>query len=134
MDGEDRRAVLAIRKVERDVAIEAAGPEKRRVEDVGSIRGRENDHRFAAREPIHLREDLVQGLLAFVVPAAQPRAARAPDAVELVDEQDAGRRLLRSLEEPTDAGSTHADEDLDEFGSGDRVERHARLTRESPRE
>ena len=48
-------------------------------------------------EAVHLGQDLVQRLLALVVAAGDvgpAGGARAPDRVELVDEDDRGRRLL----------------------------------------
>ena len=58
------------------------------------------DHDHAGRrvEPVHLGQDLVQRLLALVVAAAEAAdaaRARAPDRVELVDEHDRRRCLLR---------------------------------------
>ena len=50
-------------------------------------------------EAVHLDEQLVQGLLTLVVPAAEPGAAMAADGVDLVDEHDRGRRRLRLLEQ-----------------------------------
>ena len=43
---------------------------------------------------VHLYQNLVQGLLAFVVSAAHAGTAAASDGVDLVDEDDAGRVLL----------------------------------------
>ena len=54
-------------------------------------------------EPVHLDEELVQRLLPLVVPAAEPGAAAAAYGVDLVHEDDAGRRLLGLLEEITHA-------------------------------
>jgi hypothetical protein len=51
----------------------------------------------------------------------------ASDRVDLVDEDDAGRVLLRLLEHVAHARGTDADEHLDEVGAGDREERHIRL-------
>ena len=48
-------------------------------------------------EAVHLDEQLVQRLLAFVVTAAEPGAAVATDRVDLVDEHDRRRRVLRLL-------------------------------------
>ncbi len=45
-------------------------------------------------EAVHLGEDLVERLLALVVAARDARAALAADGVDLVDEDDARRRLL----------------------------------------
>ena len=59
---------------------------------------------------------MVERLLALVVPAAQAGAAVAPDGVDLVHEDDAGRVLLGLLEQVADAGGAHAHEHLDEVG------------------
>jgi len=40
-------------------------------------------------EAVHLDQELVERLLALVVPAAEPRAAMASDGVDLVDEDNA---------------------------------------------
>ena len=48
----------------------------------------------------------------------------AADGVDLIDEDDAGRVLLRLLEHVADAARAHADEHLDEVGARDGEERH----------
>src|SRR5205823_11840122 len=79
-------------------------------------------------EAVHLDEELVQGLLALIVSAAEAGAAVPADRVDLVHEDDAGRVLLALLEEVAHAGGADADEHLDEVGSGNREERNVRLT------
>ena len=78
-------------------------------------------------EPVHLDEELVEGLLALVVTAAETGAALAADGVDLVDEHDAGRILLGLVEEVADAARADADEHLDELRAADAEEGHARL-------
>src|SRR5207248_116740 len=68
------------------------------------------------------------------VAAAEARATMAADGVDLVHEHDAGRRLLRLLEEVAHARGADADEHLDEIRSRDREERDARLTGDGTRE
>src|SRR4029077_6901855 len=63
----------------------------------------------------------------LVVAAAEPGAAMAPDRVDLVHEDDAGRVLLALLEEVAHPGGADAHEHLDEVRGGDREERHVRL-------
>ena len=63
--------------------------------------------------------------------AADARAALAAYGVDLVDEDDARRILLRLIEEVAHARGADADEHLDEVGTADREERHARLARDS---
>ena len=130
MDLEDLLAALAVGSVDDDLAIEAARPEQRRVEDVGAVGGGDQDDVVLHLEAVHLDEQLVEGLLPLVVTAAHAGAAVAADGVDLVHEDDAGGVLLGLLEEVADARGAHADEHLDEVGAGDREERHPRLTRD----
>ena len=113
--------------VDRDLPVEAARAQQRRVEDVGPVGGGDQDDAALDVEAVHLDEQLVQGLLALVVAAAEARAAVPADGVDLVDEDDRRGVRLGLLEQVADPGGADADEHLDEVGTGDRVERHARL-------
>ena len=134
MDGEDALAALHVGTVDDDAAIEAAGTEQRRIEDVGTVRRGDEDDAFVRLEAVHLDEQLVQRLLALVVAAAEAGAAMTADRVDLVDEDDAGRVLLALLEQIADARGADADEHLDEVGAADREERNVRFTRDRARE
>ena len=127
---EDLPAADPVGPVDDDLAIEAAGAEQRRIEDVRAVRGGDQDDVVLHLEAVHLDEQLVQRLLALVVAAAEAGAAMAADSVDLVHEDDAGARLLRLLEQVADAGGADADEHLDEVRARDGEERHARLARD----
>ena len=75
-------------------------------------------------EAVHLYQNLVQGLLALVVAAAQAGATVAADGVDLIDKDDAWGIALGLVEKVTDAGGAHADEHLDEFRTADGEEGH----------
>ena len=75
------------------------GPQQRRVEYVGPVRGRDQDDAFVRLEAIHLDQQLVERLLALVVPATDASAAVPANSVNLVDEHDAGRVLLPLFEQ-----------------------------------
>ena len=120
-------AALAVGAVDDDLAVEAARPQQRRVEDVGPVGGGDEDDVVLHLEAVHLDQQLVQRLLALVVTAAHPGTAMAADGVDLVHEDDAGRVLFRLLEEVADAAGADADEHLDEVRAGDREERHPGL-------
>src|SRR6185312_13617138 len=117
-----------------DLAVEAAGAEEGRVEDVGPVGGGDQDDALIGLEAVHLDEELVQGLLALVVAAAEAGAPVAADRVDLVDEDDAGRVLLALLEHVADAAGADADEHLDEVRARDGEERHVRLAGDGARE
>ncbi len=127
---QDRLAAAHVRPVEHHAAVEAAGAQQRRVEDVGAVGGRHDDDVGVGVEAVHLDQHLVEGLLALVVAAAQAGAALAADGVDLVDEDDAGRVALGLVEQVAHAAGAHADEHLDELRAGDREERHAGLARD----
>src|SRR5204863_3300920 len=90
---------LAVRPVDDDLAIEAARAQERRIEDVRTVRRRDEDDVVLHLEAVHLDEQLVERLLALVVAAPEAGAAVAADRVDLVHEDDAGRVLLRLLEQ-----------------------------------
>ena len=118
---------LQVGPLDRDLPVEAARPQQRRVEDVGAVRRGDEDDAALDVEAVHLDQQLVQRLLALVVAAAETRAAVPADGVDLVDEDDRGRVRLGLLEQVAHAGGADADEHLDEVRAGDRVERHAGL-------
>ena len=131
---EDPLAADAVGPVDDDLPVETAGAQQRRVEDVGPVRGRDQDDVVLQLEPVHLDEELVQGLLALVVPAAEAGSAMAAHSVDLVHEDDARGRLLRLLEQVAHTRGADADEHLDEVGARDREERDTRLARDRARE
>ena len=131
---EDPVAADHVGRLDRDLAVEAAGTQQRRVEDVGAVGRRDQDDVGLDVEAVHLDQQLVEGLLALVVATAEARATVPADGVDLVDEDDGGGVGLGLLEQVADAGGADTDEHLDEVGTGDRVERHARLAGDGARE
>src|SRR4249919_1454093 len=127
VDLEDVLAAFAVGPVDDDLAVEAAGPQQGRVEDVGPVGGGDQDDVVFHLEPVHLDQELVQGLLALVVAAAHAGPAVAADGVDLVHEDDAGRVLLGLLEQVAHPARADADEHLDEVRAGDREEGDAGL-------
>ena len=128
---QDRFASRLVGKIDDDAPVEAPRPQQGAIEDVGLIGRREHDDAFAAREAVHLGQDLVQRLLLLRRPADRHRPARAPDRVELVDEDDRRRVFARLLEQVAHARGADADDHLDEFGGAHREERNAGLARDS---
>src|SRR5205085_9613615 len=75
--GEDGLAPLEVGTVDDNLAVEAPGTQQRRVEDVGTIRGCEEDDPLLLVEAVHLDEELVERLLPLVVTTADAGAAMA---------------------------------------------------------
>ena len=134
MDLEDLLPTSDVGQRNDDLAIEATGTKQRRVEHVGTIGRGDDDDPFVALETVHFDQQLIESLFAFVVPSSKPRAAVAADGVDFVDENDAGRMLLRLLEHVAHTRCTDTDEHLDEIRTGDCEERNFRLARDGARE
>ena len=127
VDPEDALAAAHVGGIDDDLAVEPARPEQRRIEHVGPVGGGDEDHAVVRLEAVHLDQQLVEGLLPLVVPAAEPGAAMPADRIDLVDEDDAGRVRLPLLEQVAHAARADADEHLDEVGARHREERPSRL-------
>ncbi len=135
VDLQDRLPARPVRRADLDDPVEAAGPGECRVEHVRTVGRREHDHALRAGEAVHLREDLVERLLALVVPAHARAAPAGPsDGVDLVDEHDGGRDLARLGEQLPDPARADAHDHLDELRGRGREERHPRLPRDRPRQ
>ncbi len=124
MDLEDAQTSQDIRVIDYDASVEPAGPQKRWVEDVGSVCRRDEDDACVAFESVHLDQQLVERLLAFVMAAAQSGATMPTDGIDFIDEDDARSVLFPLFKEVPDAGGAYPDEHLDEIGARDRKEGH----------
>ena len=133
MDLKDCGTPLGVRHIHHDLAVEAARAQERRVEHVGTVGRRDEDHAAVGVESVHLDQQLVQSLLALVVPATEAGAALPSHRVDLVDEDQAGAMRLGGVKQISHSGRTHADEHLDEIGARDVEERHARLAGDGAR-
>src|SRR4051812_209597 len=99
-----------IRTADYHAAVEASGPEQRRVKHIRPVRGGHQDDAFVRFEAVHLNQQLVQRLFALIVSAAQTSAAVASNSVDFVDEDDARSILLALLKQITHAACAHSDE------------------------
>ncbi len=127
---QDAFAADDIRVRDDDLTIEAAGTQQGRIENVRPVGRGDQDDTLVGLETVHLDEQLVQRLLAFVVAAAEPRTTMPTHGVDLVDEDDARRVLLGLFEHVADTARADADEHLDEVRTRDGEERDIGFTRD----
>src|SRR5688500_1544042 len=99
MQFQDRLPAHHVWLIHCDVSIESTRPEQCGIKDVRAV-GRADNHDPATDlEAVHLDEDLVQGLLAFILsPGTASRATFATSRIQLVDEDDRRRDCANSLE------------------------------------
>src|SRR5699024_8006495 len=113
-DLQDRFAVFTVGQTDTDAAVETAGSQQRGVKDVGTVSSGQDNDVLTLFEAIHLDQDLVERLLAFVVASAHAGSAAATDGVDLVDKDDARSILLGLGEQVADTTGADTDEHFDE--------------------
>ena len=131
VDPEDLLPPLHIRSVHHHLTVKPARAEERGVQHIGAVRGSQEDDPLVGFEPVHFDEELVQSLLAFVMPSPEASTAMAPYGIDLVDEDDAGRVGLPLFKQVPHTRCTHPDEHFHEIRSGHLEEGAPRLTRHS---
>ena len=106
---------VQIRQLHGNPAVKPAGTGQGRVKGLGAVGGGQNNHAAVVLKAVHLRQQLVQGLLPFVVAPHAAGVSLLANGVNLVNEHDAGSLLLGLLEEVSDLAGAHAHEHLHKF-------------------
>jgi hypothetical protein len=70
MPAQNLLAAAQVGEIDHHLPVEAARAQERRVEHVGAVGGRDEDHAVVGFEAVHLDEQLVERLLPLVVTAA----------------------------------------------------------------
>ena len=115
MDFQDLFPALQVRKLYRDPPVESSRTQERRVQAVRAVGRRQDDYALGSVKAVHLRQELVQRLLALVISGKSLSVSFLSDRIDLIDKDDTRRFLVRLLEEVAHLGRTHADEHLYEL-------------------
>ena len=101
VDLEDMFAPALIGRADIDQLVEPARPQQRRIDQSRAVGGTDHDDRLQFLQPVHFGKDRVDHT-ARHLRFARTRSARGHQAVDLVDENDAGRHGAGTLEHPSD--------------------------------
>ena len=127
VDAQDLLPAFHVRHADGHLAIEPAGTQQRRVENIRTVRRGDHDDAFVGREAVHFNEQLIERLLALFV--TERTAATAPsNGVELVDEDDARVVAARIFEQFADSRRAHPGIHLDEVRTACEQKRHRGFT------
>jgi len=118
---------LHIRQRHHHLAVKAPRSQKRRVQHVGTVGRRNQNHAFVGLEAVHFHQQLVERLLPLVMSAAQTGAPMAPYRVDFIDKNDAGGVFLCLAEKVPHAGRSNADKHFHKIRAADAQKRHVRL-------
>ena len=128
VDFQDLLTALDIGQAHIDLTVKAAGTEQSLIQNISTVGSGHDDDAIVGLKAIHLHQQLVQGLLALVVAAAEAGTTLTAHRIDLINKDDAGHGLLGLVKQVAHTGSTDTDVHLHEIRAGDGVERHAGLT------
>ena len=103
MDAENFLSALYIRIADGYLTVETTGAEKSGVKNIGAVCRRHYDDAVLRSEAVHFDKQLVQGLLSFVVTAAEACASVTTDGVDFVYEYNARRSALCRFKKVADS-------------------------------
>jgi len=91
-------APFDVRTRNNHTAIEPTRAQQSGIQNIGPIGGSNQNHAFIGFKPVHFHQQLVERLLALIVPAAKTGAAMSAHGIDLIDKDDAWS-ILFSLNE-----------------------------------
>ena len=124
---EDLLAAQDIRVRHDDLAVEAAGPQQRRVKHIGTVGGGDQDDPSFASKPSISTSSWFRVCSRSSLPPPRPAPRCRPTASISSMKMMQGAFFLALFEHVAHAAGADADEHLDEIRAGDGEERHIRL-------
>ena len=112
-----------------NLTVKTTGAQQGRVEYVGTVSSRQDDDTGVGTETVHLRQELVQRTLPFVITTGHHTlTAASTDRIDLINEDDRRRFLFRLTEEIPHTAGSYAHKHLHEIATRHREERYVRFT------
>ena len=98
-------------------AVKTTRTKQRRIENVGTVCSRNKDNGIVFFKTIHLNKQLVEGLLALIMTAANTRATLTSYGVDFVDKHDGRSSMFCLLKEVAHARCAHAYKHFNKVGT-----------------
>ena len=118
MDLQDIDTSLQIRFLNRDSAVKSARTQQRRIQNLRTVRRRQDQQTLGSVESIHLGEQLVECLLTLVVSAVAAGVPALSDRIDLIDENDTRSVFLGFVKQIPDTARADADEHFHKVRTG----------------
>ena len=103
-------------------SVKTSGTQQRRIENVGTVRSRDQNDRIRFFKSVHLDQKLIERLLAFIVSSAQASTTLAAHSIDFVDENNGRSCFFCLLKEVADARCTHTHKHFNKVGTRNRKE------------
>ena len=117
-----------IRKFYRYTAVETSRTGQCRVKRFRTVGCCQNNNTVISLKTIHLRKQLVQGLLTFIVSTCHLSVTFLTNGIDLINEYDTRCFFLCLFKEVTNFGCAHTNKHFHKFRTGHREERYIGFT------
>jgi len=134
MHFENSFAALDIRSIQHHAAVKTPRTEQRRVKNIWTVGGRNNDYIGVRIKPVHFNQNLVERLFTLVVAAAQACATLPAYRINFVYKDDAGAVSLGLIKQVTHTAGTDTHKHLNKFGTRNAEKWNTGFTTDSFRE
>ena len=128
---QDCLAPLQIGSFNRNLSIKTARTQQSGIKNIGTVSRRNEDQIRGIIKAVHLDQQLVQSLVAFIGTAAISRTAVTTDRIDFIDKDNRGSNLLGAGYKITHTRSADTDIHLKEFRTCDGEEGSLGFTRDS---
>ena len=125
MNSQNRGALFKFWQWDNDLAIKTTWTQQRWVQNIGAVGGRQNDDPFRCLKAVHLREQLVQSLLALVMTATESSTAFATDGINFVNKDNGFTHFASLLEKITNTTCSDTHEHFHEVRTSHRQKSNA---------
>ena len=106
---QDSLTVFSLRQTNGCAAVEATRTEKRRVENISTVSGRQDDDVCTGFKSIHFDEDLIECLLTLIVTTAHATTAFSSYCINFINKDDRRSVLFGFLEQIAHPARTNTD-------------------------
>ena len=120
-------AAANVRFIQHHPPVKSAWPHQSRVQNVGPVGRRQNNHMGVRAKPIHLDQNLVERLLPFVVRTAQTGPTLPSHRINFVNKDDARAVPFGLFKKVPYPAGPHTHKHLHKFRTSDGEERHTRF-------
>ena len=122
---QDGYTAVNIRIVYRHLAVKAAGAQQCRIQNIPTVGSCHDNDALIDGETIHFHQQLIQGLLPFIMTAAKACATMPTHSINFIDKDNGRSSLLCRFKQVTHPAGTNAHEHFHKVRAGNGEEGHA---------
>mmetsp|Transcript_26590 Transcript_26590/g.48252 ORF Transcript_26590/g.48252 Transcript_26590/m.48252 type:complete len:366 (-) Transcript_26590:152-1249(-) len=128
MYGQNTGPSLKVGQVYSNFTVKTSGTKKGCIKNIHAIGGCNSDDSRVSIETVHLHQNLIDGLFSLIITSSKTCTTLPSDGINLINENNAGRILLRLRKDITNTRGTHTHKHLHKFRTRNRDKWHTGLS------